>query len=146
MKNLSILLVVFAVIFSCKSDQKTTKEEVEVSTDTLIAEPGKTLKQSDGLIAIHGNYLYDATQNAAVLQTPTLMYGIVVNDKVEELNTLVEEHKSEPYEMVPVTIRGRIFKNEANDQEWENKIEIKEILKVSKPDPEENDVIKLGSK
>ena len=145
MKNVIIVLIVLVAYTSCKSDKQTTTE-VQPEENTSVAEPGKTLKQSDGLMAIHGNFLYDESQNAAVLQTPTLMYGIVLNDMANELNKQVKAYKTEPYEMVPVTIRGRIFKNENNGQEWENKIEIKEILKVSKPDPKENEVIKLGSK
>ncbi len=133
------------VIVSCKNDQK--KEAEAISEEkTIVAEEGKTLKQSDGLISLYGNYLYVEKDNAAVLQTPTQVYGVVVNDKAKALNVEVEKFKKEPYDMVPVTIRGRIFKNEGTTTEWENKIEIKEILKVSEPNPEENDVIKLGSK
>lgn len=145
MKNVFTLLIVLAVFTSCKSDKKESTE-VDSKTSTVVAEPGKTLKQSDGLIAIQGNFLYVEKDNAAVFQTPTQMYGVVVDDKMKELNNQVAAFKSEPFEMVPVTIRGRIFKNEGATDEWENKIEIKEILKVSKPDPKENDVIKLGSK
>lgn len=145
MKKILVLFMMFTVILSCKDDQK-KDTEVASEEESAVLDGEKTRKQSDGLIAIQGNYLFVEKDNAAVLQTPTQVYGVVVDDKVKALNSEVEKFKSEPYQMVPVTVRGRIIKNEDAEDEWKNKIEIKEVLKVSEPNPEENDVIKLGSK
>jgi hypothetical protein len=143
MKKIVALLMIFTVLISCKEDKKT---EVETAKDdqTIVAEDGKTLKQSDGLIAIQGDFIYYA--DAAVLKTPTKMYGVVINEKLKELQTQVKAFKKEDTDMVPVTIRGRMFKKEPNEEGWEDRIEIKEILKVSPPNPEANDVIKIGNK
>jgi len=137
--------MMFAVIVSCKDDKKSDAGDTTSSNQTEIGEDGKTAKQSDGLIAIHGKFLFVEQDNAAVLQTATQMYGVIINDKLTDLNAQVEQMKTDPYQMIPVTVRGRIIKNEGVKDEWENKIEIKEILKVSKPESEENDVIKLGT-
>ena len=144
MKKLFVLLMAITVLVSCKEDQNKDAETTS-EKKTMVAEEGKTLKQSDGFIAIHGKFLFDDAKSAAVLMTPTQVYGVVVNEQARTLSEEVAKFKSEPYDMVPVTIRGRIIKNEGATTEWENKIEIKEILKVSEPKQEENDVIKLGS-
>ena len=145
MKKIVILLLTLTVVFSCKKDKKNDTEDVS-EDKVLVAEPGKTLKQSDGLTAIHGKFLYSEKDTAAVLQTPTQMYSIVIDDNMQELRQQVEDYKIDEYTMVPVTIRGRIFEKDSLEESWDRKIEIKEILKISKPDPKENDVIKLGNK
>lgn len=135
--------MMLTVFVSCKEDNKT---EVVTSQDDkiIVAEDGKTLKQSDGLIAVQGDFIYYS--DAAVLKTPTKMYGVVINEKMQELQDQVKAYKKEDTDMVPVTVRGRMFKKDPNEEGWEDKIEIKEILKVSPPNPEANDVIKIGSK
>ena len=144
MKKVALLLTILLALSSCKDEKKT---EVDTTSEEkpLVAEPGKTLKQSDGLIAIEGEFLYVKEDSAAVFKTPRQMYGVVLDDKMNELSTLVESHKVDQFTMVPVTLRVRIVENDVENQ-WKQKIEIKEILKVSKPSPEDNDVIKLGSK
>ncbi|MBR9913643.1 MAG: hypothetical protein GYB32_02255 [Algicola sp.] len=143
MKQTFLVVVIALITFGCKNDKATTDATVEEQTS--ISEDGKTAKQSDGFIAIQGNFLYVEKDNAAVLQTPTQMYGVIVDDMMKELNKQVEVYKTEPYQMVPVTIRARIFKKEGATNEWENKVEIKEILKVSEPTKEDSDIVKLGS-
>ncbi|MCD2258445.1 hypothetical protein [Psychroserpens luteolus] len=144
MKKVFVLLITLVVFVSCKDD-KTSEAEMSSEEKTTVAEPGKTLKQSDGLIAIQGDFLYVDADKAAVFKTPTQMYGVVIDDKMNELNEQVKQYKADQYTMVPVTLRVRMIENNVENQ-WKQKIEIKEILKVSKPSPEENDVIKLGSK
>ncbi|WP_298893881.1 hypothetical protein [uncultured Psychroserpens sp.] len=144
MKKVFVLLITLVVFVSCKDD-KTAETEMSSEEKTTVTEPGKTLKQSDGLIAIQGDFLYVDADKAAVFKTPTQMYGVVIDDKMNELNEQVKQYKADQYTMVPVTLRVRMIENDVENQ-WKQKIEIKEILKVSKPSPEENDVIKLGSK
>lgn len=143
MKNIMALLIIFTVIMSCKED-KNSEVNTSQADQTNVAEDGKTVKQSDGLIAIQGDFIYYA--DAAVLKTSTKMYGVVIDEKMQELQTQVKAYKKEDTDMVPVTIRGRLFKKDANEEGWEDKIEIKEILKVSPPNPDANDVIKIGNK
>ncbi len=135
--------MIFTVVLSCKEDKKT---DVEVTQDneSIVAEDGKTMKQSDGLIAVQGDFIYYA--DAAVLKTPTKMYGVVINEEMQDLQEQVKAFKKEDTDMVPVTVRGRMFKKDPSEEGWEDRIEIKEILKVSPPNPEANDVIKIGSK
>ncbi len=145
MKKLFVVLLTMALMTACKSEKSEDVNET-TSNSEVVSDADKTDKQNDGLIAIHGNYLYVAQDNAAVLQTSTQMYGVVINDMVEELNAQVDPLKNEPYDMIPITVRGKLYKKEGVKDEWENKIEIQEILKVSQPEAEDNDVIKLGTK
>ncbi|MDG5490928.1 hypothetical protein [Psychroserpens sp. SPM9] len=145
MRKILVLMMMFTAFISCKDDQK---KDTDVTSEekAVVAEEGKTLKQSDGLIAIQGNFIYSKKDNAAVLQTATKIYGLVIDEKLQELNTLAKPYKQEDTDMVPVTIRGRMFKKDPETEGWEDRIEIKEILKVTAPDLNENEVIKVGSK
>ena len=133
MKKILILFICFTVFTNCKND---SKKEPEATAD-------KTAKQNDGLILLQGNFIYYA--DAAVLQTSKEMYGVIINDKMHELNEKVKPLKNQDTDMVPVSIRGKLSKKPETEEGWENRVEIVEILKVSEPIPEENEVIKLGT-
>ena len=64
---------------------------------------------------------------------------------MHELNKQAEVYKKVPTDMVQVEIRGKITDKKDEQILWEQKVEIIEILKVSPPKDEENDVVKLGS-
>jgi len=140
-KIIAVVLIAF-VWMGCKSDPKA--EETNISKEDVENIDGKTDKQADGLIAVQGKFIYYA--DAAVLQTPARMFGVVINEKMHELNKQVQDYKNEPTDMVPVTIRGRMFKKPENEEGWEDRLEIIEILKVTPPNPEDNDVIKVGGR
>ena len=140
MKHFFALILITLISVGCKSDQKTDTENL--SNKNTENPQGKTDKQADGLIAVQGNFIYYA--DAAVLQTPVRMFGVVINEKMHELDKQVQQYKKEPTDMVPVTIRGRMFKKPEDEEGWEDRIEIIEILKVMQPQPEDNDVIKIG--
>lgn len=140
MRKLGILLLICTVVIACKLDNKKVVElEESDATDS-----GKTSKQNDGFIAVQGEFIYYA--DAAVLKTSNKIYGVVIDDVMQELQAKVKPFKAEDTDMVPVTVRGRLFKKAPNEEGWEDKIEIKEILKVSAPSLEANDVIKIGNK
>ncbi|GAA3595486.1 hypothetical protein Q4Q39_07495 [Flavivirga amylovorans] len=90
---------------------------------------------------IKGEFVY--YDGAAVLQTQDEIYGVLVTDKMHELNKKAEAFKSEPTDMVPVEIRGRITNKKDEKILWENKVEIVEILNVTAPKKEDNNVVKL---
>ncbi len=138
MKKLSAFILIFTVTLGCKYDNK---KEVELN-DTNAQEVVTTKNQNDGFIAIHGEFIYYA--DAAVLKTNKKIYGVVIDDVMQELQAQVKVFKKADTDMVPVTVRGRIFKKDPNEEGWEDKIEIKEILKVSAPSLDANDVIKIG--
>ena len=124
MKKLLILLVSVTLFISCKNDNKSKDAEtIEAST------------------MLKGDFVY--FDGAAVLQTQNEIYGVLVTEKMEELNKKAEAYKNEPTDMVQVEIKGKIT-NQKNDKIlWENKVEIVEILSI-KAAPKDENVVKLG--
>lgn len=135
MKKAFLLLAIIAFV-SCKNDTKT--EEKSTSEKTV----ERTEKQSDGLTLLKGDFIYYG--DAAVLQTHKEVYGVVIDDKMHELNTKVKAYKKEDTDMVPVEIRGKITSKPENEEGWPFRIEIKEILNVSKPGPSSGEMITIG--
>lgn len=138
MKNIAFLLVVLLAFPGCKGDKKSenNSEQVEVLE-------GKTAKQSDGLVLLKGEFVYYA--DAAVLQTnSSSIYGVVINEKMHELDKFAQQYKKEPTDYVNVEIRGEIIPKPENEEGWPYRINIKEILKVSKSQLDD-EVIKLES-
>ena len=138
MKKLILLLAIIAFT-GCKNDQK-SEENVMPSEDTNTTE--KTEKQSDGLTLLKGEFVY--YDDAAVLQTHAEIYGVLLINKFEDLKNRAEKFKTKPTDMVQVEVRGKITNEKHENILWDNKIEIFEILNVSKPNPEGGEMITIG--
>ena len=139
MKKILILILSLSAFASCKNDVKSLNSE-----DTIVRESEeKTAKQSDGLTLLKGEFVY--YNGAAVLQTNSEIYGVLITNKLEELQKQAEKYKSEPTDMVQVEIRGKITNQKDEKILWENKVEIIEILDVKPVSKEENKVFKLGN-
>lgn len=139
MKKTLLLLLSLTVFMNCKNDSKSeTKEETTESTD------GRTAKQSDGLTLLKGEFVYFA--DAAVLQTHRDVYGVVIDEKMHELDEMSKKFKVDPTDYVTVAIRGKVIPRPADEEGWPFRIEIKEILEVQPSDPDNNNVVKLESK
>ena len=136
MKKIVVLLIITIAFISCKNNSKSNTEDIPKDGIT------KTAKQSDGLTLLKGDFIY--FEDAAVLQTHREVYGVIINEKMHELNELVKQYKIETTDMVPVEIRGKIIPKPENEEGWPYHIDIKEILNVSKPKPQDNEVIKVG--
>lgn len=139
MKKIVLLTLCFSVLLNCKNDKK---QEIEKEVITADGQE-KTAKQSDGLTLLKGEFIYYA--DAAVLQTHAEVYAVVIDDKMHELNKKVEPFKKEATDMVPVEIRGKITPKPDDEEGWPYRVEIKEILTVTQPEPQDNEVIKLGN-
>ena len=138
MKNIIITFIIVIAFTSCKNDKKS-----EGNLDQIETQEEKTTKQDDGLVLIKGEFVYFA--DAAVLQTnSSSIYGVVINEKMHELNELAQQYKKEPTDYVSVEIRGEIIPKPENEEGWPYRINIKEILSVNKSQTED-EVIKLES-
>jgi hypothetical protein len=122
MKNVFVLLVLFLAILSCKNEVKTAGQDEE-------------------LTLLQGDFIF--FEDAAILQTQTEIYGVLITDKMQELNKLAEKYKNLPTDMIPVEIKGKITNKKDNKILWENKVEIIEILNVKQPTPENSNVVKI---
>lgn len=138
MKNIALLLVLIMALTGCKNNSKSDK-----NSDNIENQDGKTTKQNDGLVLLKGEFVYFA--DAAVLQTnSSSIYGVIINEKMHELDKLAKQFKSEPTDYVFVEIRGEIIPKPENEEGWPYRVNIKEILNVSKSQ-NEDEVIKLES-
>jgi len=138
MKKSIFLLVTLVFLVSCKTDKKTEDNNPLVKDENI----ENIEKQSDGLTLLKGEFIYYA--DAAVLQTPQEIYAVIINDKMHELNAEVEKYKTEVTDMVPVEIKGIITPKPENEEGWAFRIEIKEILNVTKPSPKRSEIITIG--
>lgn len=136
MKNSVLLLVFFMALTSCKNESKSDKK-----TDGIENQDEKAATQNDDLVLIKGEFVYFA--DAAVLQTnSSSIYGVIINGKMHELDKLAQQYKNDPTDYVSVEIRGEIIPKPENEEGWPYRIDIKEIIKVSKSQ-NEDEVIKL---
>ena len=129
MKKLVTVIILLSVFISCKTDKKETQSQ---STKTEAT-------KSDEL-SLNGSFIY--YDNAAVLQTKEEIYGVITDSMMLALNEEAKKYKKEETDMVPVSVKAKISTKKDNTS-WEHKIEILEILNVSKPKPQDNQVIKL---
>lgn len=136
MKQALILLMSFVLFVNCKNKNEDTKAIQNQSSSE------NTVKKDDGLTLLKGEFIYYA--DAAVLETPTEIYGVVIDENMHKLDEQVQPYKKLPTDMVPVEIKGKIIPKPDNEEGWPLRIEIKEIIKVSKPNLEDNNVVTLG--
>lgn len=131
-KKLFILIICTGLFVSCKNEKKSSEDSTLKSYD-----------QNDGIITLKGDFIYDETQNAAVIQTANQIYGVVVDEKMKALNEKANAFKRESTDMIPVTVRAKRIAKPEGEEGWPFRLEIKEIIKVEIPNPDTNDVIKL---
>lgn len=137
MKRIVFIVLIFTAFISCKNDSKSENKEIDASTESY----ERTAKQSDGLTLLKGEFVYH--DGAAVLQTHAQIYGVLITDKMLELDKMADAYKKEPTDMVSVEVRGKITNQKDEKILWENKLEIVEILNVKRPKEEDN-TIKIG--
>lgn len=138
MKKIAIILLALISFVSCKDENK---QEANLEENRA-----KSYDQNDGYITMIGEFVYDADQNAAVFESPNgTIYTVVVDENMHQLNEKVKPFKEHKYSSVPVTVRVKKSKNTNPNIKWKEALEIKDILKVEKPDPNKEDVIKLSN-
>ena len=137
MKKLIVIFILTVCFAGCKNEsgQNTSLEENRA----------KSYDANDGFITMKGDFVYDEDKNAAVLQTSNDIYGVIVDKNTKILNEKVTPYKDDKYTSVPVTVRVKRIENTNEGSLWKYNLEIKEILKVEAPDPNKDDVIKLGN-
>ncbi|MCB0382084.1 MAG: hypothetical protein KDD05_01915 [Psychroserpens sp.] len=139
MKKLLILFIVAGIFTACKNETKTVSDNIDTNE---LNQQGKMAKQDDGLKTMVGQFIYFA--DAAVLQTRSDIYGVIINEKMHELNKMAEAYKKEPTDYVTVQIRGKLIPKPEDEEGWPFRVDIIEIDNVKEYKSNENDVIKLG--
>lgn len=118
MKNIFILLLCLTVFTNCKNDSN--------KNETLLV----------------GDFIYYG--DAAVLQTQNEVYGVLINEKMQDLANQAKSYQKEATDMVRVEVRGEIIPKPEGKEGWPFNVDIKEVIKVNKLDPKQNEVIKIG--
>ena len=131
MKKYLIFLLIISVFYSCKNDK--SNEVVNEESSQQVADDTKLMS---------GSFTYYA--DAAVFQTNNELFGVVENENLMDLIVQSETLKDEATDEVKVTLKVKVTKKPENEEGWENRIDIVEIIKVSKANPGENTIIKLG--
>ena len=129
MKTTLAILFVAALFISCKSDAK-APVSIDDSQDELSARE------------ISGNFTHFG--DAAIFQTKSELFGVVENEKMQELIKIAAPLKDAPTDEVKATLKVKVVKKPEQDEGWENRIEIIDIINVSKVDQKDSDIIKLG--
>ena len=133
MKNILYVLVIALSFLACKNDKKEEEKTVEAIEKSIV---------NDGLTLIEGDFIY--FEKAGVLQTKTGFFGVLINDKAQELAEKAKPFQKENTDMVKVRVRGLIEPKTPNTEGWDFIVTIKEIVSVEALTPKENEVIKVG--
>jgi len=127
-----VLILVAVIAFSCK-------KEVNKASETTVKED-VSIKEDKDIKTLEGEFLYYA--DAAVLKTPTQIYGVVIDEKMHELATQVAPLKKADTDMVEVIIKGKIVPKEADEEGWPFNVIVKKIIEVKQVATDDNVVIK----
>jgi len=109
MKKVILILFSIALFSSCKKGSDSQSQETAAKEDFTL---------------VKGDFIYYA--DAAVLQTNKEIYGVVINEKMHELDALVKKYKKEETDMVPVQVRGEIISKPEGEEGWPLNLDIKE--------------------
>ena len=116
MKTYKILILFLLISFGCDFKQNKVVSNEVVET------------KNNDLIILSGDYVF--YNNAAVLQTNKNVYGIIINEKVNELNEKLSSIKKDEFDFIPVILKGRLKNKDKNDEGWSVKLEITEIVEI----------------
>ena len=99
-----------------------------------------TTQPKSELENLTGEFLF--YNNAAVLNTGTEIYGVVIDDKLHELHAQALTVQKDSFDMVQVYIKGVISEN--NDEEgWPQVVAVKVIDSVAPSAPLTNQMIEI---
>ena len=116
MKLYKILICIAVFSFSCEGVNNKPKVNKLVET------------KNDDKIIVSGDYIF--YNNAGVLQTSKDVYGIIINDKVIELNEKLSLIKKDEFDFVPVILKGKLSSKDEDEEGWSVKLEITEIVEI----------------
>ena len=95
-------------------------------------------KKTDSNPQFYGEFLYLA--DAAVLNTGTEIYGVIIDDKMLELQELCSPIKRDEYDMIPVYVKGMVENKQPDEEGWDKRIKITSI--DSLVNPSDNTILK----
>ncbi|MDR9400818.1 MAG: hypothetical protein RI558_05300 [Psychroflexus sp.] len=124
MKKVFLILLIILSISAC--NQSNTNEEKSVSNKQMT----EVNTAEDRLTLVSGDFI--TVDTAAVIKGGSKIYGVVLDSMGNKLNQKSKALQQEPYEMINVKVKAHIIQNDKENQ-WEEFVEIKEILSVERP-------------
>ncbi len=115
-RSFLIILLGLFLFSSCGGDSR--DEEMESVIPAAV---------EDSLSTIEGEFIYLA--DAAVLKGQDFIYGVEIDSISMDLVDRVAPLKRDDFDMVPVTVRGKIIPN-PRQEGWDEVVQIREILEV----------------
>jgi hypothetical protein len=125
MKKIVFLLIASLALVSC--NQKSTEDSSSTSYEV-----------------IEGEFIY--LVDAAIIKGDSFIYGVALDDKMQELATIVKPLQRDEYDMVPVVIKGIINPKPTNEEGWDFIVTIKEIVEVKAPTADTSIKLEAGDK
>jgi hypothetical protein len=119
------ILVCLLTLGSCKTESKDSKKDEEI----LKAEMEVSLK------TMTGEFIY--ADSAAVFHTKSAIYGVIINEKAEELITKIQDTNPDPYASFDVTLKV-IIKDNTEEDAWPELVNIQNIIKVEQSKDDES--------
>lgn len=105
MKKVLVLFGLTIALFSCKNEPKIDPNAIDIEAEFIHID------------------------NAAVLKGKTFIYGVILDEKAQELSKKAAPMKKEKYDMVPVKIKGVITDN-PNEDGWDQLVKVEQIVEV----------------
>jgi hypothetical protein len=109
------LLAVLFMLTGCGEDQASE----ELQPETVVAK--------DSIPTIKGEFIFLA--NAAVLKGKDFIYGVQIDSISRRLADTVEPLKRDEFDMIEVTVTGKIVQNPGQTG-WEEILQIREIVEI----------------
>ena len=125
-KGIVVILLALLSLTSCGSD---SNEDLQPKEEVVVKDSIPTLK---------GEFIF--LSDAAVFKGNDFVYGVTIDSISKDLAEQVEEYKADQFDMVPVTLKGKIIPNPGT-KGWDEFIEIREVLSISVPKEEPADSI-----
>lgn len=111
-----MIVLMLSVFLSCQNeDRKELLQQPEVE------------EVPDSLQVLTGDFVYVA--DAAVIRGDDFVYGVTIDSMSTLLSERVAPLKSGDFEMVPVTVKARIYPNPSREG-WDEVIEVREIIEI----------------
>lgn len=137
-KSLITFSLIAFVLVGCKNEKKESKKQQ--SNETTTQQNDSIKRDRNGESVVSGDFIY--TKNAAVIKGNRDIYGVVLDSMAQVLAKKVEPVKRNKYDMVPVTVKGKVEANPQKDG-WDHVVEITKILMIS--EPKGDDAIEISS-
>lgn len=106
------------------------KKSIFVLILMFVVSCSQTPKKSTENPQFFGEFLY--LSDAAVFNTGTEIYGVIIDEKMQELHNWCTPVKRDEYDMIPVYIKGIIEDNTA-EEGWDKLIRITDIDSLLNP-------------